>query len=213
MTIKHHPSDTTLAAFAGGNLDEGRSLAIATHLCTCSRCQRAVAGFEATGGALLDRLPPTAMHSDAVKNALAAIEAELGVVHGHVPARPLRNNLPALLAHYELGPWRWLGRGLQWRSVGVPAGDGARVFMLKAAPGTRLPNHRHTGPELTCVLEGAFRHELGHYGPGDVDEADETVEHQPIVDGDVTCVCLVALQGRLELQGFFGKLMQPFVRI
>ena len=88
-----------------------------------------------------------------------------------------------------------------------------RVFMLKAKPGAKLPRHRHTGTEWTCVFEGAFSHHLGRYGAGDFDEADETVEHDPAVDNEFGCVCLVALQGHIELQGFFGRLLQPLIRI
>ena len=79
--------------------------------------------------------------------------------------------------------------------------QGVRVFMLKAAPGTRIPRHKHTGTEWTCVFEGAFRHDLGRYGPGDFDEADETVEHNPVVEDDEPCVCLVALQGSIDFRG------------
>ena len=121
--------------------------------------------------------------------------------------------LQAPLSHYAVGPWRWIGRGVQWRPVEVVSDAGVRVFMLKAAPGTKLPRHRHTGTEWTCVFEGAFTHALGRYGAGDFDEADESVEHDPVVDAEHGCVCLVALQGHIELQGWLGRLIQPFVRI
>ena len=85
--------------------------------------------------------------------------------------------------------------------------------MLKAEPGTRFPHHRHSSSEWTCVLQGAFRHDHGRYGPGDFDEADETVEHKPVVEEGVACICLVALQGKLEFQGWLGRMLQPFVRI
>ena len=37
--------------------------------------------------------------------------------------------------------------------------------------------HTHTGTEMTCVLTGSFSHEAGHYGPGDFDLGDESVNH------------------------------------
>ena len=79
--------------------------------------------------------------------------------------------------------------------------------MLKAAPGTRIPYHAHAGMEWTCVLQGAFRHQLGRYRPGDFDEADGSVEHRVIVEDDVECVCLVALQGQVRLKGWFGRMI------
>jgi putative transcriptional regulator len=85
--------------------------------------------------------------------------------------------------------------------------------MLRAQPGTRLPRHRHKGDEWTCVFEGAFRHEHGRFGPGDFDEADESVEHHPTVEAGVPCICLVALDRGIAFQGWIGRLLQPLVRI
>ena len=85
--------------------------------------------------------------------------------------------------------------------------------MLKAAPGTKLPHHKHMGYEWTCVLEGAFEHQFGRYGPGDFDEADETMEHKPTVCEGVPCICIVALQGGIELQSWLGRLLQPLIRL
>jgi len=211
MTITHHPSDATLAAFAAGTLNEARSLVVATHLSLCATCRQAVRAFEHVGGALLDAATPTAMSAGALARATAA----LGQPETIAPVRrdPRAGDLPAPLAQYELGSWRWIGRGVQWRSVAVDSTENCRVFMLKAAPGTRLPRHRHSGTEWTCVFDGAFRHDLGRYGPGDFDEADESVEHNPVVEDGVPCICLVALQGSIELQGWLGRLLQPLIRI
>jgi putative transcriptional regulator len=73
--------------------------------------------------------------------------------------------------------------------------------------------HTHTGIEMTCVLSGAFSQDGDHYGPGDFDLGDETVDHQPIVDEGRDCICLVAMQGKLRLNGLLGRIMQPFVRL
>jgi putative transcriptional regulator len=73
--------------------------------------------------------------------------------------------------------------------------------------------HSHTGIEMTCVLKGAFSHEGGHFGPGDFDLGDETVNHRPVVDAREECVCLVAMVGDLRLSGLIGRIVQPFVRL
>jgi putative transcriptional regulator len=214
MTITQHPTDATLAAFASGTLDEARGLVVATHLSLCLQCRKAVHAFEQVGGALLDDIEPTAMSAGALQRAIdklgppEAIPSAVGVADADAG-----QDVPAPLSHYAMGPWRWIGRGIQWRAVDVASDEGVRVFMLKAQPGTRLPPHRHTGTEWTCVFEGAFRHDLGRYGPGDFDEADESVEHNPVVEEGVACICLVALQGSIALQGWIGRLLQPLVRI
>jgi len=212
MTINHHPSDATLAAYASGTLDQARGLVVATHLSLCAQCRKAVYAFEQAGGAMLEDAEPVAMSSGALERAMATL-GPLDVISPVPGDANAVSEFPEPLSRYNLDPWRWIGRGVQWRSVDVASDDGVRVFMLKARPGTKLPRHRHTGTEWTCVFEGAFSHHLGRYGAGDFDEADETVEHNPAVDAEDGCVCLVALQGHIELQSWLGRLIQPVVRI
>ena len=88
-----------------------------------------------------------------------------------------------------------------------------RVFLLKAKPNTSLLTHAHSGPEMTCVLTGAFAHGGERYGAGDFDFGDETVEHEPRVEDGEDCICLVAMQGGLQYSGWLGRLMQPFLRL
>jgi putative transcriptional regulator len=149
--IDHHPSQETLAAYAAGVLDEARGLIVATHLARCRDCERQVARFEAVGGALLESAPAVPLMPDALEKALRLTERETP------QAQPATDPLD----RYTLGPWRWVGPGVRRRTVSVPETDGIKVFMLKAAPGTRLPHHRHGGYEWTCVLEGAFEHQFG----------------------------------------------------
>jgi len=53
MTVRHHPDDALLLAYAAGGLDDAMSLILATHLSFCTRCRRLVARQEEIGGALL----------------------------------------------------------------------------------------------------------------------------------------------------------------
>jgi len=202
--IKHHPTDETLVAYASGTLDEARRLIVAMHLSRCGVCKGEVARYEAIGGALLEQAPVVALKPGALEAALRSIEQDsaLDLTDGTDP-----------LWEYELGPWRWVGPGVRQRVVSVPEVGGMKVFMLKAAPGTKLPHHKHAGYEWTCVLEGAFEHEFGRYGPGDFDEADETMEHRPTVCEGEACICIVALQGNIHLQSRLGRLLQPLIRL
>jgi putative transcriptional regulator len=130
------------------------------------------------------------------------------------PAPPTSTgDTPPSLESYATGPWRWLGLGIRQRVLSVPSDDDIRVFLLRAEPGTRLLHHRHRGIEWTCVLEGAYSHDGGRFGPGDFEEADETVDHKLVVGPDAPCLCLVALERRLLLQGWLGRVLQPLIRI
>jgi putative transcriptional regulator len=211
MTIAHHPSDITLAGFAAGQLGEARELVVATHLAVCPACRAAARAFECLGGVGLETESTVAVAPDALERALAAIDQVPGVAPIVVPDD--HSGFPAPLRHYKLGAWRKIGRALEWRPVAVPASGGVRVFMLRAKPGTRIPSHAHAGIEWTCVLQGAFRHQQGRFGAGDFDEADETVDHDPVVEDGEICVCLVAMQGQIRLKGLIGRLLQPLVRI
>ena len=53
MSIKHHPTDSMLAAFAAGTLDHGQHVAIATHLVSCPQCRAFMHSMEQVGGAVL----------------------------------------------------------------------------------------------------------------------------------------------------------------
>lgn len=211
MTITRHPSDVTLAAFAAGTLDEGRALIVSMHLCACPACRAAARTFERLRGIALTDGEGAPLKAGALERVLAAISS------AEPPPASLRDGghaeWPGPLSAYPLGSWRRIGGGVQWRSVGVPAEAGTRVFMLKAAPGTRIPHHDHAGLEWTCVLQGAFSHQQGRYGPGDFDEADDSIDHLPVVEDGEECVCIVALQGQIRFRSWIGRLVQPFVRI
>lgn len=211
MTITHHPSDPTLAAFAAGTLDEGRALTVATHLVTCPVCRKAARAYEGLRGVAMIEARPSPMAAAALQRALRALSADEGPPARKRDAAP--SEWPAPLSSYPLEPWRWIGSGVHWRSVGVPKEQGTRVFMLKAAPGIRLPHHQHSGIEWTSVLQGAFHHQHGRYAAGDFDEADETVDHLPVIEDGMECICLVALQGQIKFKGWIGRMLQPFVRI
>jgi putative transcriptional regulator len=204
-----------LAAFAAGTLDLGQRLAIATHVDGCVRCRAFVRTIEQVGGVVLDRLPPAAMRVGSLSQVISRLDepaprpipaaqtAELDDIPG----------LPDGVRRYRAGEWKWIAPGVHLRPILLPQPSPTRVFLLKAAPGTRMLQHSHTELEMTCVLTGAFRHEGGRFGPGDFDLGDEEVDHKPLVEQGEDCICLVAMRGELRLSGLIGRMIQPFVRL
>jgi putative transcriptional regulator len=61
-------------------------------------------------------------------------------------------------------------------------------------------------------LSRAFRHEHGRFGPGDFDEADDSVEHHPTVEAGVSASASSRSTGASP-SGWIGRLLQPFVWI
>jgi putative transcriptional regulator len=210
MNARHLASDETLAGFASGRLDEGMALVVAAHVELSPASARALRDIEAIGGGVLARGEAVPMLSSA-EDALARIgdSSETAPV-ARAPSREA--GLPRVLEPYALGKWRPIGRGVAMRRVNVPGAE-ARVFMLRAAPGTWLPEHRHTGNEWTTILAGAYEHEYGRFGRGDFDEANEEHAHHPHVDPVEGCTCIVALTGEVRFKGWLGRLLQPLVRL
>jgi putative transcriptional regulator len=217
MSIEHHPTDWILAAFAAGTLDHGQHIAIATHLVSCPQCRAFMRSMEQVGGAVLSSLSPAAMSNDA----LAKVEAQLNkpvrlvTIAETAPTVPEAEvpGLPNFLRRYQFGNWKWIAPSVHLRPIVLPYDSDTRVFLLKSGPGTKMLEHTHTGIEMTCVLSGAFSQKSSHYGPGDFDLGDETVDHHPVVDPGQDCICLVAMQGELRLNGLIGRIVQPFVRL
>lgn len=212
MTARHAPSEERLLAYAAGTLSPPEAVVVATCLALRPTEKAWVDQLQGVGGELLDDLPPEGLSDDALDRALARVEVDGGEV---VPPPPLNDmpELPEPLRRYALGPWRWMGPGVWVRDVHAPRDGDCRVILLKIDPGRETPKHTHGGVELTCVLSGAYATETARYGVGDLEEADEDVLHQPRVVSDEPCLCVAALDGQILLDGWLGKLMQPFVRL
>lgn len=216
MTVHHHPPDELLAAFAAGTLDLGQHIAVATHLVGCASCRAAVRAMEHVGGAVLAALPPAAMSDGSFE----ALERRLNESRETSVAARHRGQafhdvpgLPGFLHSYPDSSWRWIAPKVHLRPIRLPEPSETRVFLLRSSPGTRMIEHTHTGFEMTCVLSGSFVHAGGRFGPGDFDFGDGAVDHDIRIDSTDDCICLVAMQGDLKLNGVIGRLLQPLIRM
>lgn len=222
MIPRHHASDWLIMSYAAGTLSAGLSLVLATHLQVCPVCRRAAAEAEALGGALLDALPPEPLDADAFARTLALIDAPHAPAP--VPAAPRMGRsadnvgasaFPPPLGR-ALGPageqrWRWLAPGIQ--QIKVPYGGASGgVRLLRIAPRQRMPEHGHSGSELTLVFSGAFEDERGRYEAGDLAEESGESRHRPVADAEHGCVCVIATEGPLRFSGRLERLLQPFLR-
>ena len=216
MTISHHPSEALLVAYGAGTLGEGMVLVVAAHLFLCRVCRQRSQFVDAIGGALMEELPPAPLAADAFARVLARAEAATQMAA--TPAGKSDNTLPAPIRNYLRGEldrlaWRRLVPGI--RQVGVPVGGRGvgTVRLLHIGPGTRLPQHSHSGTELTLVLQGAYDDELGRFGRGDFAELDDEIMHRPVADSHTGCMCLIATEAPLRFTGRIARLLQPLIRI
>jgi putative transcriptional regulator len=221
LSPSHHPSQERLLDYASGALREPLALLVATHLALCPACRREIAALEAVGGALLDELPPEPVADDSLAHVLARLDrpeapdrpsGQAGepdpAAAGPVLPQPLRGYVGGSLDRLA---WRRLGPIAEARLL--PDFDQLTTRLLRVGPGAAIPDHEHSGSELTLVLQGGFSDVTGHYLRGDVAEADSTLDHRPVADDGEECVCLVVTDGPLRLTGPLGRLLNPFIRI
>ncbi|SFA99255.1 anti-ECFsigma factor, ChrR [Poseidonocella pacifica] len=210
--ITHHPTDALLLAYAAGALPEAFSLVIAAHISLCDQCRAQSESFDAVGGSLLAQAEDKDVPPPDLEATLARIRKGPATRRA-LPRDPV---FPAPLADYLGGGvdrvrWRPVGMGV--RQAILPTSRTASARLLYIPAGTAVPDHSHKGLELTLVLQGAFADADGHFGRGDLEVADDCVDHAPMADIGEDCICLAATEAPLRFNAFFPRLAQPFLRI
>lgn len=216
MSLSHHLDDATLTRYAAGDLSEAFAVVVASHLAMCEECRHAAHDAESIGGELLNELDPAALEADAFDRLIAGLgDIEMP---RPVPAARHASDVPAPLHRY-IGDHL---DGVNWRKVAPGVGKLAiktddastSLFMLHIDEGMAMPEHGHGGDEITLILSGAYRDALGRFGPGDVADLDDHVQHTPKVEtSGGPCICLVATEAPTRFKTIIGRLMQPIVRI
>ncbi len=201
--IQHHPSGETLLRLAAGTLPAGLAVVVRAHLETCPACRAETQRLEALGGVILEDLPPAPLDERAFNQILARLDEPAPRRAARLPRQaprllPEGVNLPAALKGADIGRWFWVGRGIHHSRVRLPWAPDQNMMMFRVASGRRVIHHTHGGAEFTQILAGGFSDETGHYSAGDLAEADETLQHQPVADLE-GCICLAALEGGLRL--------------
>ncbi len=216
MTIRHHLSDPLLMAYSAGQLPEAFSLIVATHVSLCDECRARMLSFDALGGAVLEDVDSATLHDDAARAAMARIIALPQSASAEAPAQAKRGFFPSPLRGYvggDLASVKWRPVGMGVRQAILPTTGGATVRLLNIPAGQGVPDHGHRGIELTLVLQGAFRDESDRFGPGDVEIATEAMEHTPVAEPGVDCICLAATDAPLRFNKLIPRLVQPLFRI
>lgn len=217
MTISHHLDDEMLMRYSAGTLAEGWSLGVATHLSLCPVCRNRLAAFNSVGGYLLESEESQTNLDEgwaAMKQRLAAGERD-----NVVPLKPRERAegiFPYPLAGYveKAGGLKWRGLGVGAAQMVIPTGDPTTmVRLLKVPAGKPVPEHSHGGTELTLVLDGSFSDEISTFHRGDVENADQSVQHTPRAHPDKDCICLAVTDAPLKFKSRLMKLLQPLIGI
>jgi len=210
--ITHHIPEPMMMAYAAGSLENPFALIVAAHVSLCDECRARLGAFEAVGGAMLAEEPAVEVTDTMKQSVLAMLDApeeepplvenkRSGVYPGPV-MQALKGKPPK---------WKSVGGGV--RQTLLHADQNGSLRLLYIPPGKAVPDHGHNGVELTLVLQGAFRDETGYFGVGDVEVADDTLEHTPIAEPGDPCICLAATDAPLKFNALIPRILQPFMRI
>lgn len=217
MTITHHLDEATIIALAAGTLGEAHGFAAATHVAYCSQCRAALREAERLGGQIMLVEEPRAVTDTCRAATLASLDA---IVAAPAKAEPVtRSEVPAVLCNLldnkalDDLKWKTIVPGVSTYEIQLSTKGKTHLQLLRIGKGRQMPEHGHGGEELTVILRGSYFDHTGRYMAGDVADLDEDIEHQPKVDSDMDCICLVATEAPARFKSFWARLAQPFVGI
>lgn len=210
--IKFHPSEQALALFARGELPSPMTVAIAAHIEFCGECQSHLEEIEqslaqstfsspAPEAALDDAL--LAMMDDITQSQVPdslSVQAQKSV---NINGRNIR--LPRALSHIGLSSFMQAGK-LSRARLDITEDD-VRASLLYISAGGSIPEHTHTGTELTLLLDGTFSDEQGSYVPGDFILLDSEHNHTPYTENG--CLCLAVVDSPLHFNKGLSRLLNP----
>lgn len=220
--ISHHVPAELLLDYASGSLSEAWSLVVATHLALCPSCRAAFEEIEAVGGELMEIETPSTMAEDAFELLMLKVDKDGEQSDAARPSGTGRDGgdmprvLPEPLRSYlggDLHSLKWKSFGVGVSQIPIATGDGLKARLLRVPAGKPVPQHGHRGPELTLVLAGSFSTCQGDFHRGDIEIANEDVEHQPVAGAGEDCICLAVTDAPLRFQSLAARLVQPFLGI
>ncbi|MGB0859084.1 MULTISPECIES: ChrR family anti-sigma-E factor [Pseudoalteromonas] len=215
--IKHHPQLSLLKTYCAGELPASISVVIAAHIELCPHCQQQVEALtaEAAKGAFTytnndtDNCDlPSDIDLDALINDITLDDSIDDVVAAQPIELSLKENsyyLPQVLKNLELSSWANLGK-LSRSRIGLEDAN-LHTSLLHIDRGGSVPEHTHNGFEITLLLDGSFKDDMGEYHKGDFIWLDGKHTHNPITEHG--CLCLTVSSDSLHFTQGLSKLLNP----
>ncbi|WP_440056484.1 ChrR family anti-sigma-E factor (plasmid) [Pseudoalteromonas sp. T1lg65] len=213
--IKHHPQTELLNQFVEGTLPAGLSIAVAAHVEMCPHCQQLAADLESKEAAVhlggdaeiyvdsdLEAMMQNITLCDDVDEVSEYIQPKF-----EYQGKSLC--LPRAIANTDRSNFTQVGKIARSRLM---LEDGEyRSSLLQIGPGGEIPEHTHTGFELTLLLDGEFEDESGHYVPGDFIWQDGRHNHSPRTKEG--CLCFTVANSPLHFNKGISKLLNPIGKL
>lgn len=212
--IKHHLTPELIIGYSAGTLPEAFNLAVATHISMCDTCRAELDSYDAVGGCLFEGTDTAELSDDSLIATMRLIQADTGSAKA-VQQRSA-GTLPSPLQDYvggDLAAIKWRSIGMGAKQAILPTSKDASARLLYIPAGCAIPDHGHNGLELTLVLQGAFSDDVDRFARGDIEVANEDLDHTPVADIGEDCICLAVTDAPLKFNAFLPRLAQRFLRI
>lgn len=216
--------DEWVVAYASGHLSEAKSTIVATHAAYHPPLRARIADAEAIGGLLLEEGEKANVSEDMLEAIFAQIdnmntsEPLAKTTSPEVQPVPGTQTWPKPLRDYvgdkaDKLKWRYMGPGMRRMKLWTGE-DGECLWLFKAKGGIQMPEHDHTGQEMTLVLEGSYHVGDAQFKPGDIEiAADDIEDHRVQIDEGQDCICLVVTESPVKLKSVIGRVLQPIIGV
>ena len=212
--VKHHPDTNTLLEFAASSLPAAQSVVVSTHLQFCSECRQRLAQLESLGATMFENAEPVDINPSVFDNVLARLdEVEEDRAANDASASTLSWTVKQIRkGNLDQLQWKKVTRSLRIADLGEI--DGAAEFSLyHIAEGGRIPQHNHSGTEMTLVLQGGFSDEGGSYHAGDFITREAGDIHAPTALSGGDCICLAVLESPLRFTSWHHRWLSPLLQL
>ncbi|KZN61178.1 hypothetical protein N473_22815 [Pseudoalteromonas luteoviolacea CPMOR-1] len=223
--IKYHPSKQLMHKHLAGELPVGLSVAIAAHIELCDKCKCEVESIEAkqaeqffNSQSVMSDDHDDALSTeddllfDAMLSDITSLDVDAQVVRHEAKMFDYQDKsvqLPRAIAALKLGSFINAGKVSRAR---FELDEGPmRSSLLHIKPGGEIPEHTHTGFELTLLLDGTFEDESGKYVPGDFIMLDGRHNHTPKTEEG--CLCFTLVDNALHFNKGLSKLLNPIGKL
>lgn len=212
--INHHPKLNMLIQHVNGELPASISAGIKIHSDMCKQCSDKLneltkheATLSFTQSSDVDE--EFTFDVDSIINDITQMQPESELIQetktASVIFRGVEYSLPNVMKQMELGKPAQIGK-LSRSRILLDEGH-IHSSLLRIEAGGGIPEHTHNGYEITLLLEGDFKDDMGEYGPGDFIILDGNHQHQPM--SEQGCLCYTVVSDSLHFTQGINKLLNP----
>jgi putative transcriptional regulator len=212
--------------YATGNLDEGLSLLVASLLTLCPEARGLIRQYEDLGGALIETCClEEQMNEGALQSVLERLEHHQNRSGGET-GNDMQDITISTFSSLECIPqaiyiqistlhriepkWKKCAHGTKMLKIPLENSEYS-AMVVNMAPGKGKIPHGPSNTEITLVLDGSYKDELGEHKKGDLIFSTGIPKHHPEANPVTGCTCLIlhdsssGLRGALKFLDFFRR--------